>query len=256
VNELSYEDHVESVQREGEALLSHAQRAGLGASVPSCPGWEVADLLRHVTRVHRWATGYLVHGYDQRVPHHEEGGQGSPLGEDEIVGRAAEAHAGLVRALLGAPPDLQCWAFLPASSPRGFWARRQAHETAVHRADAELAAGAPVSAVGPATAADGLDELLFGFLARPSRAGSPTPDDQGVVALHATDHPGRWSVHIGTQGARALKGGSSGPAADLTVTGPASALYFLAWNRTGAGPLVLEGRESLLAAFSLTARVG
>lgn len=28
---------------------------------------------------------------------------------------------------------------VPATSPRAFWARRQAHETAIHRADAESA---------------------------------------------------------------------------------------------------------------------
>ena len=34
---------------------------------------------------------------------------------------------------------MRCFAFLPAPSPLAFWARRQAHETGIHRADVESA---------------------------------------------------------------------------------------------------------------------
>ena len=71
------------------------------------------------------------------------------------------------------PPDLDCWAFLPAPSPLAFWSRRQAHETAIHRADVESALR--VRPVYPKEfAADGIDELLLGAFA--AAAGSEGAD--------------------------------------------------------------------------------
>ncbi len=76
--------------------------------------------------------------------------------------------AALAAALEAAPPDLQCSTFLRAPSPLAMWARRQAHETAIHRVDAELAAGLAPSADNPVFAADGADELLTCFVPRRS----------------------------------------------------------------------------------------
>jgi hypothetical protein len=43
-------------------------------------------------------------------------------------------------------------------------ARRQAHEALIHRTDAELAAGVTVTRADAALAADGVDDLISGFL--------------------------------------------------------------------------------------------
>jgi uncharacterized protein (TIGR03083 family) len=83
-----------------------------------------------------------------------------PADDGALVDWFREGHAGLVRRLEAAPPDLACWSFLPAPTPLAFWARRQAHETAIHRADAQGSGGA-VTPFQPAFAADGLDELLW-----------------------------------------------------------------------------------------------
>ncbi len=47
----------------------------------------------------------------------------------------------LADALAAAGPDVRAWSWTDRSH-RGFWARRQANETAMHRWDAQLAAGA------------------------------------------------------------------------------------------------------------------
>src|ERR1019366_10224384 len=96
-------------------------------------------------------------------PSHERGDAQyfAAIGDGDLFRAYRSAHAVLVEALVAAPPDLRCWTFLPAPSPLAFWARRQAHETTIHRVDAELASG-PVAPVTPEFAADGLDELLFG----------------------------------------------------------------------------------------------
>ena len=60
---------------------------------------------------------------------------------------------------------------MAAPCPLAFWAPRQAHETAIHRADAESAAALLPECLAD-FAADGLDELIMGFgrRARPPRA--------------------------------------------------------------------------------------
>lgn len=91
---------------------------------------------------------------------------------------------------------MQCWTFLPTAppSPVAFWARRQAHETTVHRMDAEAALGVLFSAVEPEFAEDGVDELLTGFHARPrSRVRTAEPK---VVRVRAADTGGVWTVHL------------------------------------------------------------
>src|SRR5215467_439058 len=113
----------------------------MGAQVSACPGWRVRDLLKHLGYVHRWAAGYLTEGLTEIVGEPSEEvilGQGP--GDGELPGWFREGHAALVRAIETADPGLECWSFLSAPSPLAFWARRQAHETAIHRADAEQAA--------------------------------------------------------------------------------------------------------------------
>src|SRR5262249_47838143 len=135
--------YVGALRREGELLADVAQRAGLAAAVPSCPGWAVRDLLRHTGYVHRWATGFVAEGLTRPVGASEEEILGQGPADAELPGWFREGHAALVRALGVAAPGLNCWAFLPAPSPLAFWARRQAHETAIHRVDAEQAAAGP-----------------------------------------------------------------------------------------------------------------
>ena len=102
-----------------------------------------------------------------------------------------DGHAALVTALRCAPPDLSVATFLPAPSPLHFWARRQAHETAIHRADADAACG-ELSTYAPEFAQDGIDELLHGFAARKSM----TIDAKATILLDATDGPS-WLVGLG-----------------------------------------------------------
>lgn len=252
--------HVDCLEREGILLGEAAARAGLTAPVPSCPGWQVRDLLAHTGYVHRWAAGFA----GQRLTSPDDG-----LSEAEVLRQAPsgdavlawyrEGHAALVHTLREAAPDLVCWTFLPAPSPLAFWARRQAHETAIHRVDAELAAaGGGLGAVTPhpiRLAADGVDELLTGFLARNMRAGR-WRGRPGVLAVHAEDAAGGraswdgtagqagWLVRTGPGEAGVSRG--TGPA-DCTVTAPAASLYLALWNRAPADDLLVEGDPAFLA---------
>ncbi|WP_405532578.1 maleylpyruvate isomerase family mycothiol-dependent enzyme [Streptomyces avidinii] len=243
-------EHVKALAREGELLAEVAERAGTDAAVPTCPGWRVTDLLRHTGSVHRWATAYVA---ERRVD--PVGFPDAPeLVDGELLEWFREGHADLVRTLTEAPADVQCWTFLPTAppSPVAFWARRQAHETAVHRMDAESALGVEFSAVEPEFAEDGVDELLTGFHARPrSRVRTPEPK---VVRVRAADTGAVWTVHLSAAPARTVQGDTGEPA-DCELTGGAAWLYEALWNRVPlAGPGV-TGDRALARLWTETAGI-
>ncbi|MFB6612879.1 maleylpyruvate isomerase family mycothiol-dependent enzyme [Streptomyces sp. NPDC056367] len=243
-------EYVKTVAREGELLADVAEQAGTEAPVPTCPGWHVADLLRHTGAVHRWAAGYVGEGRLEPVGFPEA----PELAGGELLRWFREGHAALVRTLTEAPADVQCWTFLPtaAPSPLAFWARRQAHETSVHRLDAESALGVAYSPVDARFAEDGVDELLTGFHARPrSRVRTAEPK---VVRIRAADTGASWTVHLSAEPARTVRGTTEEPA-DCEVTGTASWLYTALWNRLPlAGPGV-TGDLSLARLWTETARI-
>ncbi|MGW4894902.1 maleylpyruvate isomerase family mycothiol-dependent enzyme [Kitasatospora sp. NPDC004240] len=241
-------DRIEALRREGVLLADAATAADLAAPVPTCPGWQLRDLVVHAGKVHRWATAYLLHGHQGPL---DEAGQGEAWGPEPsdavLLEWFREGHAELVIALEKAPADLSCWSFLPAPSPLAFWARRQLHETAVHRFDAEAAAGVAGPPLSTRAALDGIDELLRGFLVRPhTRLRSERPRTVLISATDAAtvpDAPGTWRVTISQE---PLTVTLTDEPADLTLSGPARDLQLLLWNRLPLEAAHAEGDLGLL----------
>jgi uncharacterized protein (TIGR03083 family) len=237
---LQVDDHVKAVAREGSQLAAAATRAGLEATVPSCPGWTVTELLRHVAYVHDWAARHIREGLETTFETDSEAVvvASGPAGA-QLVERYRESNQRLVAALQTADPGLRCWTFLPAPSPLAFWARRQAHETTIHRVDAELAAG-PVTPIAPEFAADGIDELLFGFCS-PARRRKSQVDRS--LALVATDCDRRWLVQADQAGMSVT---AAADRAQYELRGPAADLYLILWNRPGGTGVRAEGDAKLM----------
>ena len=141
-------EHITIVGQEAKLLAEAAERGGLDADVPTCPGWDMRELLRHLGMIHLWAAGHVAELQDPSW--------GDDINEfaklwpelavfwpedDRLIAWYLETNANLVQTLESAPADVEAWTFLPAPSPLAMWARRQAHETAVHRFDGEKAAG-------------------------------------------------------------------------------------------------------------------
>jgi uncharacterized protein (TIGR03083 family) len=217
-------EYVSILDREGRSLAAAAEEAGTGAKVPTCPGWQVRDLLRHTGMVHRWAEAFVAEGH---TSYHPDGGL-PDLDGAELLAWFREGHGQLVETLRSASPDVQCWHFLPAPSPLAFWARRQAHETTVHRFDAESARGGRPSEISGDFAADGIDELLCGFHARPkSKVRSEKPR---VLRVRATDTDGAvWTVRLSQEPPVTEREDTTD--ADCEVGGPAARVYLSLWNR-------------------------
>lgn len=234
-------EHINSLAAEGRLLARAAQEAGTGASVPTCPGWQVRHLLRHTAMVHTWAAAFVTEGHTSNVPDAGEPDLDGP----ELLDRFREGHRRLVDALDSAPPDVECWTFFAAPSPLAFWARRQAHETTIHRVDAESARGGPLSPVAPVHAVDGVDELLRGFHTRPkSRVRTEEPR---TLRVRATDTGTVWTVRLSAQPPRAERetGAPADRAVDCELSATAQELYLSLWNRLPLAALTVTGDADL-----------
>lgn len=243
-------EFIEVLRQEGALLAAAADKAGLAAEVPPCPGWRVSDLVRHQGVVHRWAAGFVTERLTTPVPI-----AGDSPGDETLLPWFREGHLGLVDALTAAPADLDCWYFLPAPSAREFWARRQAHETTVHRVDAEAALGVEFSPIGAEFAADGVDELLTGFHARPkSRMRTDRPRTLRVRAVDVPAGQGEWLVHLSADPLRTERGDIAGDA-DCTVIGTAAELYLALWNRGPYEGLATAGDASIMDLWRRTAAI-
>jgi len=224
-------EHLEHLVVEGERLARAAERAGWDGPVAACR-WDVRDLVTHVGGIHRWAAAILSTGTraDEIA-----GAVGTGPGDDQLLGWFREGHAAVLAALRAAPPDLDCFTFLPAPSPRAFWARRQAHETAIHRADAESASGV-IAPFDVDFAQDGIAEMLLGFAQRRSNAIATA----GTIALRPDDGGTPWLVTLG--GERITSAESDGDA-QVVVAGSSSDIYLWLWNR--ASPAEVTGDADL-----------
>lgn len=243
-------EYIRSLASEGRLLADAAQAAGTGAPVPTCPGWQVRDLLRHTAMVHTWAAAFVTEGHTSYVPDAGEPDLDGPA----LLDRFRAGHQLLVEALEHAPQDLECWAFFAAPSPLAFWARRQAHETTVHRVDAESARGGTLSPVAPGHAVDGVDELLRGFHARPkSRVRTDAPR---TLRVRATDTGTVWTVRLSSEPpatvreVRAPAPAREGeppvlPPVDCELSATAQELYLTLWNRRPLTALTLTGDGGL-----------
>ncbi|WP_405056526.1 maleylpyruvate isomerase family mycothiol-dependent enzyme [Kribbella sp. NBC_01505] len=230
---VGFAEYLATSQLESQRLVEAALAAGLDAAVPTCPGWTVGGLLKHVGGLARGVTDYLRTGNPH--PPTEAAKQSwfvSPPAGTDLVDWYAGTRAELAEAFLAADPQTAYFSFLPAESPLLFWARRNAHETAIHRADVQLAAGAEITPYEAAFARDGIAELLA-FTALSLRA------DPGFTIAAAGS-----LLHVGP--ADCTVAPDSGGPVDLRLVGPASAVYLTLWNRTPPTDVQLAGDPALL----------
>ena len=249
-------EFIEVLRREGALMAAVAEKAGITAGVPTCPDWQVSDLVRHQGIVHRWAAGFVAERLTTPVPL-----AGDAPGDEELLPWFREGHQHLVDSLAAAPADLDCWFFFPAPSALEFWARRQAHETTVHRVDAEAALGVNPSPIAADFAADGVDELLAGFHVRTkSQVRTDRPRTLRVRAVDVPAGQGEWLVHLSADPLRTERGsvsdsGSGGGDADCAVHGTAEELYLALWNRGPYEGLEISGDASIMELWRRTAAI-
>jgi uncharacterized protein (TIGR03083 family) len=227
---------------EGELILGTAASAlpdSARAEVPGCPGLTLQETLRHVGSVHR-VTRLWVRDGDR--PDHW---QRSPS-DGDLLGFIRVGLKELLAELRQHDPDAPCGTWWPADQTHGFWRRRMAHETTVHRVDVQAAAGGPVNPIDPELALDGIDELLFlWFGYRLGELGISSPQ-QGAVALSAAQR--RWLAIFerGRSVARRVDEAEA-RSADAIVSGDPMAVYLWSWGRLPDQSVHITGDQDAVA---------
>jgi len=225
---MEYDGFVEHVRRDGERLASVAE-GDLATPVPSCPGWTVRDLVAHVAQVyeHKIECTRLGRAPDPWPPEWPD--------TDRPVGWYRDAHARLLGVFEESDATTPSATWWPADQTVGFWARRMAHETAVHRVDAELARGVETP-IDAELATDGVDELLRIML-----EGDWSDDlDDAATGQRVAIETGRrvWDVVL-DRGAMTVSDGD-GPS-DARLSGEPSDVLLWLWGRAGDDRITFEG---------------
>jgi uncharacterized protein (TIGR03083 family) len=228
--------------------------------VPTCPDWSVDDLTWHVGMVYLHKATAMREGAEPEnwPPDYDDDASAIELIDD--------AYRQLTEEFAARDPAEASGTWYGPDQTVGFWIRRMAQESVIHRIDAELGAGVPVSPVPDDLAVDGIDELLKVFVAysvsewadsftealqdSPGRACLITADATAAspaVSWLVRTSPGKFTVSDGT-GERVS--GTATP--DVTVSGAPTDVLRWAWNReTPGGPsrVTIGGDADALAEF-------
>ncbi len=244
IGALAYESYLDAIGEEADRL-GHAAERDPSAPVPSCPGWDAAALLDHVTAVYLRQLERLAAGDAPR----DEARGGSARGATApgTADREALDHAAtqLLAALAESGPDAPCWNFTGHDTVARWVARRVALETAVHRVDAERAVGS-ATPVETELAVDGLDERIHVVLPH-MLARAPDATLGGSLCMVCTDADAAVVVDVAGGRVRARRG--RGPA-DAVVVGPASQLLLYSWGRLEPDALELTGDRAVARAWA------
>ncbi len=232
-----------AVEVDSTRVLELARSGDLSESIGHLPRWKRRDLVAHLGGVHRWATE-IVNTSSMDGP----GSRKSKLDGVELCDWFEEGAEALVAALESKDPHGPCPNFNPGSEKVfSWWARRQAHETAVHRWDMEASFG-ETRPIDSALAADGVDEFLDVFV---RTRGKQTLDTTLVLT---TSNPGRsWTLRPAEKPGRidVIAGRDSG--AEAEVVGDAEAMLLALWGRLGVGAADLDVQGDTSVALHLFA---
>jgi uncharacterized protein (TIGR03083 family) len=243
---LSVDRCVEAITTHSRGFAEAARAADLRARVDSCPGWDVADLVWHLTDVH-WFWATIVEG---RLPERPDEALRPPRRPDgELVDTFEAAAAHLAEVLSTPDQDAHCWTWATWQQNVAFVTRHQVQEAAVHHWDAANAAGLTMS-IAPDVAADCVEEFLDFSIPNPVDPDDPPGGTlDGELVLRATDTGQAWRIRddarVGTLH------WSPDSSSDPAVEGSASDMILWLYSRVDL-PVPDEALVSRFRALSFT----
>ncbi len=245
---MNWTSYLEAI-RSNSAALANAAALGLDPAVPSCPGWTVREVVGHTGAVQRQKA---------RIVRERRMDGGPDLDDPPAEGLIDWFRAGselLLETLANTDPALPVFSWYAADQTVGFWYRRMAHETAIHRVDAELGHGI-VNPVESGLAADGIDEVLT-VMMEGYPGWADAIETEHTLTIECTDQPGRWSMRFITWSGTGPESGTEyrdEPGIVFTETakpttvlrGPAGDLDLFLWGRGSSDKLAAEGDPTLV----------
>jgi len=159
-------------------MAAVARSAPLNTEVPTCPGWDLRELIVHTGVVHRHKVTTLLGDFrDGPAPVPE-------MPREDASNRVVldwfdEGAEMLLGACSMADLDEPSWTWCPHDHTKDWWVRRMAHETVIHHIDAEVAVGR-TPLIDPWLATDGIEEILDEFIVGGPAWGQVAPSDRTI----------------------------------------------------------------------------
>lgn len=244
---MDRDEYLSAIESEATDLMAAAE-GDLNCRVPSCPDWVVGDLVRHLGEVYEFFTDVVASGATEvgplRARHMEvRDKRGADFARTpELLPWFRERTAMLLTALRSRDPEERLWTWWEPEQRVGWYDRRMAHETAVHRWDVQNA-GDVAKPIESKLAADGVDEALTMHV--PDRRDECDEPARGeVFGFRTTDVPNNWTVRLNAgEGVDVTRVRGRN---DVAIEGSASDLLLYLWQRIPADSLSIEGDRTLL----------
>jgi len=216
---------LEVLAAEGELLASASEGADPDLAVPTAEGMTVGGTVRHVGSVYRMVEAWVRSGGDRPTRW-----QRAPEDDQSVQDYLRAALRAIVAELSAHDPAEGCPTWWPLDQTYGFWCRRLAHETTVHRIDVQQAvAGIAVGGrLDEEIAFDGIDEILSLWFTHRLGVLGVTNSWTGDVAVVAGRR--RWIARITATGTASWRAQRDEPA-DATISSDPTGMFLWLWGR-------------------------
>ena len=223
--ELSRETYISYLNADYARLLACLPNEPV--AVPSCLGWTTNDLAKHMGHVYLGQAYVVETGVKAEAKEHL-----APYARtDDVLEFMGWGFAAIIKALDLARPERKTWSWHHSDNTVDFWFRRMAHETVIHRIDAELACNL-VTTIPEDLALDGVDEVLDFLPLLGSWEGAPN-QAFGIVSISAlgSKQTMHWDIEFTADYATVSKAEIVNPRARLTISGTPEAMDLYLWGR-------------------------
>jgi len=250
---------LDALNVEVELLLDAARRMSPATRVRTTPGFTVNELVRHLGGSYRIARLWILEGRSpQRYQRNPAPGQST----EDFLWTGLDDLLALLRSR---SPDTRAATWWPADPTYGFWARRMAHETTVHRIDlqetvavagdrpdvpdprsADSPIDGPITPVSDDFAFDGVDEALTAwFVQRLARLGVSGTKHWSVGVRTGGHH---WIARAGPDYTEAWRcSPQEAKRAQALVSGTPMRVYLWLWGRRDHRAVTWEGSADAAA---------
>jgi uncharacterized protein (TIGR03083 family) len=235
---MEHADYFPVITEHASALASTARDVAVDATVPACPEWDVAKLVRHTGTAHRWSAE-VVRTRELLAPQQVD--LAIPEDRRALPDWLESSAAHLVGVLAAEDPATPCWSWTDDHRV-GFWSRRMAFETLVHARDGAGVAGPPPP-FAPELASDGIDEHLGNL---PFVLGDAAAGDGASLHVHCTDGAGEWLLRRSPAGLAVSREHTK---ADVALRGRASDLFLVVLGRAAPDTVEVLGDPPAVATW-------
>jgi uncharacterized protein (TIGR03083 family) len=219
---VGYGRLLDTIGAEAERMTGSAVGADPEFDVPGCPGLTLGETVRHVGSMYRMVLSWLRAG-DRPTAWQREPDEGQSVEEYLLTGMRA-----VVDHLAAHDAEEGCATWWPDHQVYGFWYRRLAHETTVHRVDVQGAAGIPLDHVAEDVAVDGIDEILHLWFTHRLAALGVSGTRHGKVKIRGGGR--EWIARATPSGTSAWRMVAD-EVPDGTVTARPHDMYLWLWGR-------------------------